>query len=65
MFKIRVSKIGSSAHAEVTASNPQVLIDHLEASTQRNGFKVLEHNGQFGDIERDGQIVAEWEITAA
>lgn len=65
MFKIRVSKIGASAHAEVTSSHRQVLIDHLEASTQRHGFKVLEHNGEFGDIERDGLIVAEWEIVAA
>ncbi|QGJ90986.1 hypothetical protein SEA_BIANCATRI92_88 [Mycobacterium phage BiancaTri92] len=61
MFTLTVRKIGSDKTGVVTGSHRQVVIDHLEASTKRNGFEALPN----GDILRDGQIVATWEVTAA
>ncbi|AWH13609.1 hypothetical protein SEA_LILTURB_92 [Mycobacterium phage LilTurb] len=65
MFTLTVRKIGSDKTGVVSASARQVVIDHLEASTKRNGFEVTWHEpGVNGDVLRDGQIVATWEVTA-
>ncbi|AXH46827.1 hypothetical protein SEA_ACOLYTE_84 [Mycobacterium phage Acolyte] len=64
MFSITVSKVGADKQATITASHRQALIDHLVASAGRHGFEVpLASHDDGGDILRDGQIVAEWEIT--
>lgn len=64
MYTLIVHKIGSAKSAEVQASHRQILIDHLEAVTQRNGFGVTWNEpGVRGDLLRDGQIVGTWEIS--
>ncbi|AIW02984.1 hypothetical protein KIY87_gp12 [Mycobacterium phage Malec] len=66
MFTLTVRKIGSDKTGVVSASARQVVLDHLEASTKRNGFEVTWNEpGVSGDVLRDGQIVATWEVTAA
>ncbi|QNJ57040.1 hypothetical protein SEA_DELORIS_92 [Mycobacterium phage Deloris] len=64
MFSLTVSKIGSEKSITIDSSHRQPLVDHLEASTKRNGFEVVWNEPlKHGDILRDGQIVALWEIT--
>ncbi|AOT25012.1 hypothetical protein PBI_KALPINE_93 [Mycobacterium phage Kalpine] len=66
MFTMTVRKIGSEKTGVVSASARQVVLDHLEASATRHGFEVTWNEpGVHGDVLRDGQIVATWEVTAA
>ncbi|ADB93784.1 hypothetical protein REDROCK_91 [Mycobacterium phage RedRock] len=66
MFTMTVTQIGTGKTGVVSASARQVVLDHLEASTKRNGFEVTWNEpGVAGDVLRDGQIVATWEVTTA
>ncbi|ASJ79789.1 hypothetical protein KIY85_gp87 [Mycobacterium phage Heffalump] len=66
MFTIVVTKVDFTKSAEVSGSHVAVVIDHLEASAKRNGFEIVHvAENHYGDVIRDGQIVAMWEVQAA
>jgi hypothetical protein len=66
MFEITVWKLNSEKHAKSTASDRQVLFDHLHASAARNGFVVTtrwdDGDDIAGGLNRDGIEVAIWKI---
>ncbi|ALF02235.1 hypothetical protein SEA_LADYBIRD_94 [Mycobacterium phage LadyBird] len=70
MFTLTVTKIAAPKSVKVVASHRQMLIDHLKASTTRHGFEAVTDKDRegfglprSGDIWRNGEIVALWEIT--
>lgn len=65
MFAMTVTKIGGQS-VTITASHRQALLDHLEASAARNNIEVtwLEPR-EYGELKVRGQIVGEWEVSAA
>ncbi|AMS01081.1 hypothetical protein SEA_ARCHERNM_87 [Mycobacterium phage ArcherNM] len=66
MFTLTTRKIGSDHTGVVTGSHRAVVLDHLEASAKRHGFEITWNEpGVSGDVLRDGQIVATWEVVAA
>jgi hypothetical protein len=66
MFEITVFKLHSDKFAKSQASHRQVLVDHLEASADRNGFEVSwDDQGDmpaYGSLWRDGREVGIWKI---
>ena len=65
MFEITVCKLYSDKFAKSTASDKQVLVDHLEASAARHGFDVEFDDGDdAGSLWRDGREVGFWHIEA-
>ena len=63
MFEITVFKLHSDKFAKSQASSEQILLDHLKASADRNGFVAGFVSGEMsGEIYRDGREVAVWKI---
>ncbi|ASZ75251.1 hypothetical protein PBI_MISSWHITE_85 [Mycobacterium phage MissWhite] len=69
MFTMTVTKtkavLGVHQQATVKATHRQMLLDHLEASAGRHNLEVRWTEPRVsGDILKDGEVVATWEVSA-
>lgn len=63
MHKLTVTRLKDGKQAVIEASHSKVLLDHLEASSKRNGFEVFWFEpAVFGGLTKDGKTVATWEV---
>ena len=67
MYEITVTRLSDGKKATAQASSPQILLDHLKASTSRNGFgfDIDTNIGGFlpeGDLFKGDEFVGYWFI---